>query len=45
MLGGENMKNKIEYAMAATLAAAVVLSPTLLTVYTLGFFIDLVSVL
>ena len=39
------MKNKIEYAMAATLAAAVVLSPTLLTVYTVGYFIKLVSVL
>lgn len=39
------MRNKIEYAIAATLAAAVVLSPTLLTVYTVGYFIKLISVL
>lgn len=39
------MKDRIENAMAATLAATVVLSPTLLTVYTLGYFIKLISLL
>lgn len=39
------MKNKIENAMAATLAAAVVLSPTLLIFYTLEYFIKLISLL
>lgn len=39
------MKNKIEYATAATLAAAVVLSPTLLTVYAVEFIIKVISVL
>lgn len=39
------MKNKIENMTAATLAAAVVLSPTLLTAYTLNYFIKLISLL
>ena len=39
------MRDKIETYMAVTLAAAVVLSPTLLTVYTVGYFIKLISVL
>ena len=39
------MKNKIENMAAATLAAAVVLSPTLLTVYTLNYFIKIISIL
>lgn len=39
------MRDKIENMAAATLAAAVVLSPTLLTVYTLGYFIKLINVL
>ena len=39
------MKNFLENATAATLAAAVVLSPTLLTVYTVGYFIKLFTIL
>ena len=39
------MKERIETSIAATLAAAVVLSPTLLTAYTLNYFIKLVSLL
>ena len=39
------MKDKFENAIAATLAAAVVLSPTVLTVYTLAYFIKIISIL
>lgn len=39
------MKNKIEYAMAATLAAAVVLSPTYITIQFIGYFIKIISLL
>ena len=39
------MKDKIENMAAATLAAAVVLSPTILTVYTVSYFIKLFSIL
>lgn len=39
------MKERITTSIAATLAAAVVLSPTLLTVYTLNYFIKIISLL
>lgn len=39
------MKDKIENMAAATLAAAVVLSPTLLIFYTLEYFIKLIFLL
>lgn len=39
------MKNKIEYATAATLAAAVVLSPTYVAIQFIGYFIKIISLL
>lgn len=39
------MKDKIETYMAATLAAAVVLSPTYLTIQIILYFIKLISLL
>ena len=39
------MRDKLENITAATLAAAVVLSPTLLTVYAVGFIVKVISVL
>lgn len=39
------MKDRIETSIAATLAAAVVLSPTLLIFCTLEYFIELISLL
>lgn len=39
------MRDKIETFAAVTLAAAVVLSPTVLTVYTVISFINFISIL
>lgn len=39
------MINKIEKSIAATLAAAVVLSPTILVIYVVNYFINIISLL
>ena len=39
------MRDKIESMAAATLAAAVVISPTYITIQIIGYFIKLISLL
>ena len=39
------MRDKIETSIAATLAAAVVLSPTYIAIQIIGYFIKLISLL
>jgi hypothetical protein len=39
------MRDKIETYMAVTLAAAVVISPTYITIQIIGYFIKLISLL